>query len=160
MTATYLMIWLHMLGATVLLGTGAGIAFFMVMAHRTADARVVAHTAGVVVVADYLFTATAVILQPITGLWLAHMMGWSWTQGWILLSIALFLLTGMCWLPVVWMQTRMRVLAREAVARGEELPREYDVLFRRWAALGVPAFVFVLAIIWLMIAKPPVPFID
>jgi uncharacterized membrane protein len=159
-TALYLLLWLHLIGAAVLLGTGAGIAFFMVMAHRTADAGVIAHTASVVVVADYLFTATAVVLQPITGLWLAHLMGWPWTQGWILGSIGLFLLTGICWLPVVWMQTRMRFLARQAVARGEELPREYHVLFRRWAVLGIPAFVSVLAILWLMAAKPTVAFID
>ena len=78
----------HVIGAAVLLGTGAGIAFFMVMAHRTGDPRAIAHVAGTVVVADALFTATAVILQPITGIWLAHEVGWPLSEGWIVLSLA------------------------------------------------------------------------
>ena len=93
--------WAHIIGATVLLGTGAGIAFFMVMAHRTNDARLVAHTAGVVVLADWLFTATAVVAQPITGALLALEIGWPLTEGWILLSLALYVFVGCFWLPVV-----------------------------------------------------------
>jgi uncharacterized membrane protein len=86
--------WAHIIGATVLLGTGAGIAFFMVMAHRTRDARLIAHTASIVVIADWLFTATAVVAQPITGTLLAMEMGWPLTQGWIVAALALYVLTG------------------------------------------------------------------
>ncbi|MBS0270980.1 MAG: DUF2269 domain-containing protein, partial [Proteobacteria bacterium] len=98
---------LHIIGATVLLGTGAGIAFFMLMAHRTGDSRLIAHTAGVVVIADALFTATAVVLQPITGGWLALLAGYPLFGGWIALSLALYIVVGLFWLPVVWMQVRM-----------------------------------------------------
>lgn len=112
----------HVIGAAVLFGTGAGIAFFMVMAHRTGDARAIAHVAGTVVIADTLFTATAVVLQPITGLWLAHLVGWPLGEGWIVLSIALYVLTGVFWLPVVWIQIRMRDLARDAAKTGRPLP--------------------------------------
>lgn len=146
--------WLHVIGAAVLLGTGAGIAFFMVMAHRTRDPTLIAHTAAVVVIADYLFTATAVILQPITGALLVEAVGWGWGQRWIWMSIVLYALTGALWLPVVWMQTRMRDLAREAARRSVPLPDEYFTLYRRWFACGVPAFAFVLIIVWLMLAKP------
>lgn len=59
--------YLHVLGAAVLLGTGARIAVFMLLAHRTGDPAVVAGVARIVVIADFLFTATAVIAQPITG---------------------------------------------------------------------------------------------
>jgi uncharacterized membrane protein len=145
---------LHVIGATVLLGTGAGIAFFMVMADRTRDARLVAHTAGVVVVADVLFTATAIVLQPITGVALVALEGQPLTQAWILLSLALYGLAGVIWLPVVWMQLRMRDLARAAAAAGELLPPAYHRLYRIWFAFGFPAFTAVLAIIWLMVAKP------
>jgi uncharacterized membrane protein len=93
--------WLHVVGAAVLLGTGAGIAFFMLMAHRTRDARLIAHVAGTVVVADTLFTATAVVLQPVTGVLLAWQVGWSLTEPWILLSLALYVFTGLFWLPVL-----------------------------------------------------------
>jgi uncharacterized membrane protein len=146
--------WLHVLGATALLGTGAGIAFFMVMAHRTRDARLIAHTAGIVVIADYLFTASAVIAQPVTGLWLAHEVGWPLGTGWIVASMALYLVVGALWLPVVWMQVRMRTLAREAAAVGAPLPPAYFRLYCTWFAFGVPAFIAVLAIVWLMVARP------
>jgi uncharacterized membrane protein len=146
--------WLHLIGATVLLGTGAGIAFFMVMAHRTGDARVIAHTAGTVVIADWLFTASAVVLQPITGALLAHTIGWPLTEGWIVLSLGLYVVTGLFWLPVVWMQHRMRDLAREAARNGCALPEAYHRLYRCWFACGVPAFLAVLAILWLMAARP------
>ena len=146
--------WLHIIGACVLLGTGAGIAFFMLMAHRTKDARFVAQTARTVVVADWLFTASAVIIQPITGLALAHMLGWELREGWLALSLALYVLTGALWLPVVWMQMRMHKLAVAAADAGEALPPAYHRLFRLWFACGVPAFVAVLSILWLMIARP------
>lgn len=147
--------WLHVIGACVLLGTGAGIAFFMLMAHRTKDARFIAQTAGVVVLADWLFTATAVVVQPITGVLLAQAVGWRLNEGWIVLSMALYLLIGALWLPVVWMQMRLRKLATAAADAGAELPADYHRLFRLWFACGVPAFIAVLGILWLMIARPP-----
>lgn len=148
--------WAHVLGATVLLGAGAGIAFFMVMAHRTGDARIIAHTAGVVVLADWLFTASAVALQPITGALLALELGWPLTEGWILLSLALYGVTGAFWLPVVWIQARLRDLARAAAEEGAPLGPEYHRLYRIWFACGFPAFAAVLTILWLMIARPAI----
>ena len=146
--------WLHVVGACVLLGTGAGIAFFMVMAHRTRDPALIAHVAGTVVFADFLFTATAVMAQPITGAMLAIGLGWSLAEGWILLSLALYALTGAFWLPVVAIQMKLRDLARAAAAKGEALPAEYDRLYRIWFACGFPAFAAVVAIVWLMLARP------
>ncbi len=151
--------WLHVIGATVLLGTGAGIAFFMLMAHRTRQPALVAHVAGTVVVADLLFTATAVVAQPLTGLGLALLVGWPLTEGWLLVSLALYVLTGLFWLPVVWIQLRMRDLARAAAREGLPLPGEYHRLFRIWFACGIPAFLAVLAILWLMLAKPSLGFL-
>lgn len=144
----------HIIGAAVLLGTGAGIAFFMLMAHRTRDPVLIAHTARTVVLADFVFTTTAVIAQPITGGTLAHMAGLPFDTGWVALSLALYVVTGLCWLPVVWIQMRLRRLAETAVAAGEPLPAAYDRLFRIWFVLGFPAFAAVLAIVWLMVAKP------
>lgn len=154
MTLFLLLKLLHVIGATVLFGTGAGIAFFMLMAHRTGDARFIAQTAGVVVVADTLFTATAVVLQPITGAALAVMAGYPLTQGWIALSLVLYGVTGAFWLPVVWMQLRMRDLARAAAKADAPLPDAYHRLWRLWFAFGFPAFAAVLGIVWLMVAKP------
>jgi len=146
--------WAHIIGATVLLGTGAGIAFFMVMAHCTRDAKLIAHTASVVVIADWLFTASAVIAQPITGALLAMEMGWRLSEGWILASLALYVVTGIFWLPVVWIQHQLRNLAREAAASDSPLPERYFKLYRIWFACGFPAFFAVLAILWLMVTRP------
>jgi uncharacterized membrane protein len=156
MTEYYLLKFLHVIGATVLLGTGAGIAFFMLLAHRTGDTKVIAGVARIVVIADFVFTATAVILQPITGILLARSVGYDLTEGWIVASIALYVFTGLFWLPVVWMQARMRTLAREAVDSGAELPAQYHRLFRLWFAFGFPAFAAVLLIFWLMITRPEI----
>jgi uncharacterized membrane protein len=146
--------WLHIIGASVLLGTGAGIAFFMMMAHRGGDVRLIAGTARIVVVADMVFTATAVVAQPLTGWLLARETGWSLTEGWILASLALYVVTGACWLPVVRIQITLRDLATEAARNGTALPARYHRLYRLWFALGIPAFTAVLAILWLMIARP------
>lgn len=144
----------HVVGAAVLLGTGAGIAFFMLMAHRTRDPALIAHTARIVVLADTLFTASAVILQPITGAGLAHLAGYPLFTGWIGLSLILYVFTGLCWLPVVWIQLRLRDLAIQAANTGAPLPERYFRLFRLWFVLGFPAFAAVLGIVWLMVTKP------
>jgi uncharacterized membrane protein len=149
--------FLHIVGTAVLLGTGAGIAFFMLLAHRTGNAATIAAVARMVVIADFVFTATAVVAQPITGLLLVYVMGYSLLDGWIVLSIALYLVTGAFWIPVVFMQMRMRDLAAEAARTGAPLPPAYHRLFRTWFAFGFPAFAAVLAIIWLMIARPRIP---
>lgn len=144
----------HILGAIVLLGTGTGIAFFMLMAHRSQDARFIARTSGVVVLADTVFTASAVILQPTTGYFLILNVGYSFSESWILLSLILYGVAGLFWLPVVWMQIRMRNLALQAVATDAPLPHDYFKLFRLWFWFGFPGFGSVVAILWLMIAKP------
>ena len=150
----HLLRWAHILGAAVLIGTGAGIAFFMLMAHRTRDAKIIAHTASVVVIADWIFTASAVVAQPVTGLLLAHAMGWSLGEFWIVASIGLYVFIGLFWLPVVWIQHRLRDLARTAAEKGETLPEAYFRLYRVWFACGFPAFAAILAIVWLMVARP------
>lgn len=149
-----ILLFLHVIGATVLLGTGAGIAFFMVVSHRSKDARLVAHVAGIVVLADTVFTASAAVLQPITGYLLARQTGWPILRGWVGGALALYVFVGAFWLPVVWMQVRMRNLAIAARDAGAPLPPEYHALYRWWFAFGFPAFGAVLVIVWLMVTKP------
>jgi uncharacterized membrane protein len=144
----------HIVGACVLLGTGIGIAFFMWMANWTGEAGIIAATARVVVIADAVFTATAIVMQPVTGVALAGMTGTPLGSPWIVWSLAFYALAGVCWLPVVWIQIRMRDLAGEAAVAGKPLPPAYHRLFRAWFILGWPAFAAVVAIIALMIAKP------
>jgi len=156
MTFYLLLKFAHVIGAAVLLGTGAGIAFFMLMANRTGNAATIAATARIVVIADLVFTATAVVAQPVTGLLLARETGLDLSEGWILASIGLYLVTGAFWLPVLWMQAKMRDLAKAAAEAGEALPARYHRLYRLWFAFGFPAFAAVLAIIWLMIARPEI----
>jgi uncharacterized membrane protein len=145
---------IHILGATVLFGTGLGIAFFMWMAHRTGDAVTIAQTARVVVIADATFTAAAVIVQPLSGFLLAWGIGYSAWEPWIVASLALYVFVGLCWLPVVWIQIELRNLAVEAVRDGSPLPPRYHRLYGIWFALGWPAFFGVIAIFAMMLWKP------
>jgi uncharacterized membrane protein len=144
----------HVIGATILFGTGLGIAFFMWMANRTADPAVIAATARIVVIADVLFTATAVIAQPVTGAALAHISGIPLMTAWIEWSLVLYLVIGACWLPVVWIQIKLRNLAIEARDSGKPLSSEYHRFFHVWFMLGWPAFAGVISIFVLMITKP------
>ena len=146
--------YVHVIGATVLLGTGLGIAFFMVRAHRSRDVFVIAGVARIVVTADFVFTATAVVVQPVTGYLLARFLGYPILDGWIALSLILYGITGAFWIPVVFMQIRMRNLAEAAVRAGTVLPPAYHRLFWAWFACGFPAFAAVLAILWLMTSRP------
>lgn len=146
--------WIHVVSSTVLFGTGMGIAFFMWMAHRRGDVRVIAATARLVVLADSVFTAPAVLVQFGSGLWLLHLTGFTLTTPWVLWALALFVFVGACWLPVVWLQWRARNLAEAAVVADVPLPAAYFRVMRWWFWLGWPAFGSVLAIFWLMVAKP------
>jgi len=152
---SYLMLkWLHVIGATALLGTGAGIAYFLARAHGTKDARQIAAVASDVVRADLWFTATAVVLQPVTGYLLMAQRGWTFAPLWLRGSIILYVLIGCCWLPVLWLQWQMRDMARAAAVGERPLPPRYFIFYRCWFLLGWPAFAGVLAILWLMIARP------
>lgn len=147
----------HVIGATVLLGTGAGIAFFMVVVRQTENPVLIAHVSGTVVIADTLFTATAAIFQPITGYLLAESIGWPLTEGWVFLSLMLYVFTGLFWLPVVWIQIRLRDIARLAAKDNTPLPTQWFRLYRIWFACGFPAFFAVIGIFWLMLMKPDIP---
>jgi uncharacterized membrane protein len=145
---------LHIIGATLIFGTGTGIAFFMLMAHLSGDPIFIGRTARVVVIADWLFTATAVAVQPVTGYLLMRQTGAAFTDSWITVSLILYGVAGLFWLPVVWMQRQMRDLALAAAASGAPLPARYHHLFRLWFLFGFPGFGAVLAIVVLMVAKP------
>tara|TARA_R110002073_G_scaffold245594_1_gene408318 strand:- start:4204 stop:4677 length:474 start_codon:yes stop_codon:yes gene_type:complete len=144
----------HIMSASVLFGSGAAIAFFMLMAWRSGDAPGFALAAKHVVLADWVFTTTAVIAQPLTGIALAHLAGWPLTAPWLLASYALYIFIGVCWLPVVWIQYKVRNLMTDAVAVGQDVPDRVHRLMRIWFALGWPAFAALIAIFGLMVARP------
>ena len=154
MTLYFLVKYLHVLGAIVILGTGTGIAFFMLMAHLSGQAAFIARTAGVVVIADMLFTLSAVLLQPISGGTLMWLSSTSLSERWLTTSLVLYALAGLFWVPVIFMQIELRYLARAADADAQPLPPRYFTVFRRWFICGIPGFGSVMAILWLMIAKP------
>ena len=154
MTLYFLVKYLHVLGAIVILGTGTGIAFFMLMAHRTSDVSFIARTAATVVIADMIFTLSAVLLQPVSGGLLMMLSGTGFAERWLLASLALYVVAGMFWIPVIFMQMEMRDLALMAAEKNQKLPPRYFALFRRWFLFGIPGFGSVMIILWLMIAKP------
>ncbi len=146
--------WIHILSSTLLFGTGLGIAFFMWMAHRRGDPKVIAETARTVVIADACFTAPAVVVQFLSGLWLTHKLGIPLSVFWIKAALVLFFVIGLCWLPVVWLQARARNQAQAAVESDLPLPASYHHAMRWWFWLGWPAFISVIGIFWLMVMKP------
>jgi uncharacterized membrane protein len=152
---TYLVVkWLHILSSTVLFGTGLGSAFYMYFTSRTGNTPAIAVVIRYVVIADWIFTTPAIILQPLTGFYLMHLAGFPLATPWILWSVVLYLLAGAAWLPVVWMQIRMRDMAAAAATAGRSLPSLYWRLLRIWVSLGVVAFGALVVVFYLMVAKP------
>src|SRR5437764_14646736 len=143
---------IHILGTVLLFGTGLGTAFFLLMAYRSRDIDAIRVTARHVVIADWLFTAPAVVVQPITGSRLMEQLGRSYNSVWFAAVAALYVLTGACWIPVVFVQYRLRDFAR-AAATYDQLPPAFHQLMRRWIALGIPAFTAVLMIVILMVTN-------
>jgi uncharacterized membrane protein len=146
--------WLHILSSTFLFGTGIGSAFYMLFTSISRDVRAIAVVSRHVVLADWIFTATTVVIQPVTGIYMIHLAGYPWTSTWILWSIGLYILAGACWLPVVWIQLKMRDMAQIAARDNTELPAQYWRYLRVWVALGIPAFFALVVVFWLMVAKP------
>lgn len=151
----YLLVkWVHVLSSTVLFGTGIGSAFYLLMASLRSTPPTIAFVAGRVVVADWLFTTTTAVLQPLTGWYLVERAGLAWDSRWLLWSVVLYAFAIGCWLPVVWIQYRMHAIARDAADANQPLPPAYRRALVWWIALGFPALFAFLAIFWLMIAKP------
>ena len=144
---------IHIISATVLAGTGMGTAFFMFMANRSQDIPTIAVTARHVVIADWIFTTPAVIIQFTTGLLLMNRLGYSYSSTWFLSVLFLFIFIGICWLPVVYIQYKLKDAAYQALKSGS-LSDQFRRLMRVWTILGVPAFCAILVIFWLMVYKP------
>lgn len=152
---SYLLVkWIHILSATVLVGVGFGTAFYKWMSDRSRDVHTIANVSHFVVIADWVFTTPAIILQLTTGLWLANSAGFALSTGWVLGALVLYALAGFCWIPVLYLQYRMRALARKALATGSSLPPEYFRHARIWFWLGVVAFTAMVVVYWLMVRKP------
>ncbi len=146
--------WLHILSSTLLFGTGIGTAFYMFSATMGRNPAVIAAVARNVITADWIFTATTIVLQPVTGFYLAYVAAMPVTSRWIVWSTGLYLIAGICWLPVVWLQIQMQRLAADAATRNAGLPALYWRYFRLWIALGIPAFIALVIVFYLMVAKP------
>ncbi len=155
MNAYLLIKTLHVMSSVLLVGTGFGSAFYLFFVNRTGSVQAVAAVSRLVVRADWWFTAPTVVFQPLSGLWLVHAAGWAWTTPWVIASITLYAIAGLCWLPVVWIQIRMQRIATEsAEQRGVLLPPIYWRYARTWEFLGYPAFMAMVMVYFLMVVKP------
>lgn len=146
--------WLHILSSTLLFGTGIGTAYFMISAVLTRDPKIIAAVGKNVIIADWLFTATTVVIQPVTGFYLVYLANIPLTSRWVFWSTALYILAGACWLPVVWLQIKMHQLAENANLNKNDLPSLFWRYFSLWIALGIPAFIALIIVFYLMVAKP------
>lgn len=146
--------WLHIMSSTFLFGTGIGSAFYMLFTSLSRDVRAIAVVSRFVVLADWIFTTSTIVIQPVTGFYLIYLAGFPLNSRWIVWSIVLYFVAGACWLPVVWIQLKMRDMAQAAARDGAALPAQYWRYLRRWIALGIPAFIALVIVFWLMVAKP------
>jgi uncharacterized membrane protein len=151
----YLIIkWIHIVSSTILFGTGIGSAFYMFMANRSKDVASIYFATRNVVIADFIFTTPAVIIQLLTGIGLVHVLGYSLSDKWIIWGLMLYLFAGACWLPVVWMQIKMRDISKESLQSNKPLPARYWQMDKWWVILGSLAFPAIVVVFWLMVAKP------
>ena len=146
--------FIHILSSTILFGTGLGTACIMIFAHRTRDTYIIATVSRYVVLADWVFTTPAGFIQPVTGLWMVYLAGYSWSSLWIWGSIIGYLIAGFCWFPVVYLQIKMRDFAIQAVRYKSRLSSQYFRFFKYWFCLGWPAFVSLIVVFYLMTFKP------
>lgn len=148
MTSYLLIKLIHIISASILFGTGIGTAFFMLRAYLSRNPEAMAVTTRNVVLADWVFTTPAVIIQAATGLWLTLKLSIPLGSVWFVSVVSLFVLIGICWVPVVHIQIRIR----DIIASGGAMA-DYQTLMRTWVALGVIAFVSVLILFVLMVTK-------
>jgi uncharacterized membrane protein len=146
--------WLHIISSTFLFGTGIGSAFYLLFASLGRDLHAIATVTRLVVWADWLFTTPTVILQPLTGFYLLHLSGIPWHTHWVIWSLCLYVVAIGCWIPVVWIQMKMRDCTRQAVDRSDILPAIYWRYLVNWVLLGIPALVAFLLIFYFMVFKP------
>ncbi|HEY0589801.1 MAG TPA: DUF2269 domain-containing protein [Pseudoduganella sp.] len=146
--------WLHILSSTLLFGTGIGSAWYLLFAVISKNVQAIAVVTRILVIADWLFTGVTMIAQPATGFYLIHLAGFPMQTPWIKWSVVLFVIALLCWLPVVWLQMKMRDLAAEAMRQASALPARFWRYFRAWVVLGIPAFFAFIAVFYLMVVKP------
>jgi uncharacterized membrane protein len=152
---TYFLIkTLHILSSTILFGTGLGIAFFMFRSYFTHDLQEKFYAARTTVLADYIFTVPAVLIQPISGVWLIMHGGFDWSALWLMWTYGLYILAGIFWIPVVFIQIHLKKILQASVESGSPLPAHYHRLFRIWFLLGWPAFIGLVIVFFLMVMKP------
>ncbi len=154
MSAYFFVKTVHILCSTVLFGTGLGIAFFMLQSYFSHDIRQKYFATRITVLADYVFTFPAVILQPLSGAWLVSKGGYHWSDLWLTLTVAIYVTAGVCWLPVVWIQIKLKNMVISSMRSGEALPQRYHRLFKVWFILGWPAFLGLVIVFFLMVIKP------
>lgn len=145
---------LHIISSTILFGTGMGIAFFMFRSWLSSNIHAKFYAARNTVLADYVFTFPAAIIQPITGIMLIQMAGFNATSLWLTATYVIYAVAGLCWLPVVWIQIQLKNMCKEAIEKDTKLPERYNKLFLIWFLLGWPAFVGLIIVFYLMVAKP------
>lgn len=146
--------WLHIVSSTILFGFGAGTAWYFWNAHLTGDPALISRVGRMVVRADWIFTGTSGILQPVSGIALVHLAGFSLLESWLVAAYALYAIAFLCWAPVVWLQIKAQRLAQTAAENGTPLGQDYRCAMRLWFALGWPAFLGLTVVFWLMVAKP------
>lgn len=145
--------YLHVIAAIFLFGFGMGSYLYLIAASRSRNPLVIAHVAANVVRFDTWITTPAGFVQIATGYALVQLMGLPLSSGWVGVSLLIFLLVGLLWLPVLVLQKRLQTLAQQASASGVALACGYQGIYRAWFWMGVAGFTGMFVIVLMMVSK-------
>jgi uncharacterized membrane protein len=147
--------FVHVLFAAVLFGAWLCVAAFMVFAHRSRNASVIALIAQFSVRIELFVVAPAFVIQPASGFPLGNLIGLSGADDfWVGGSIAVYAVVLLAWLGALRLEFLIRRMARQASLDGKKLDGRYRRLFRVWAALAALIFVGLVLIFLLMVWQP------
>ncbi len=153
MTSYYVMKYLHILSAVIMVGTGFGSALYVFFANRSGSLTVQHFANSMVVRLDWYLTTPTVIIQPLTGWWLIQHVGWQWNSAWLMSAYILYLLIGLAWLPVVWLQVKMYRCTAQALRLNTALDERYIIYQRYWERLGYVGFSGAIVVFYIMVSK-------
>jgi uncharacterized membrane protein len=148
-------IFLHVLGALILIGNAFPAAFWKMRAERSGNLEAIHRSAQGIMIADYWFTIPGTVLALGTGHFLMHSGGYSLLElSWLSVAYWLFVVTGVIWAAVlIPVQLAMIKHSRTSMQHGV-LTEQYRRSSRIWDIFGTLSTLLPLVVLYLMLVKP------
>ncbi len=144
----FLLKLIHILSATLMIGTGLGSAFYLYLTYKKSAVQTVKEVLNFVILADTIFTTPSVIIQLITGIMLSDLLGLLYTD-WFWLVLAVSVIVLVLWLRAAFIQFKLKKLLEEE----NKLSPKFHHLMNIWFILGVPSFGGAIYLYYLMVYR-------